>query len=169
MNYSLKILFFLLFVLFGCCHPKQGSPLSDRINIQIELTPWLTFDYRSSTLKLEFRPDDILIDTIQFSVNEANLIKYTFEKNRIGFVSGEHWIGQPKMFPTDQVKMIIYEDDVVKSIFHCTHNYTGRNTLEKEIAPLSNILLNIIYAKEAYKKMGIESVARQEKYGDFLY
>lgn len=74
--------------------------------------------------------------------------------------------------------MIIYEDGTVKSTFHCTTDYNGRNFQNRRVASLSNILLNIIYTKgggiiicgtnQKFDKLDIMSILiEQERAPDF--
>ncbi|TJZ50566.1 hypothetical protein FAZ15_21330 [Sphingobacterium olei] len=169
MDNTLKCILFFCIVLFSGCDTNKGPSLSDRFNVQIELSPWLTFDYHSRVLKLEFRKDDILIDTIRFTQEEDVGIKKSFEKNCIALIEGEYRIGTPRMYPSDAILMKIYRDTRVISMFHCVPDYKGVNDIEKRIASFNKVLVDIITEKEEYKKMVQESMDRQEKYHQYLF
>lgn len=169
MNNSLKYILFFCMIFFSGCGTNQGPSLSGRFNVQIELSPWLTFDYHSRVLKLEFREDDILTDTVRFTQEEDISIKRSFEKNCIALIEGEYWIGTPRRYPSDATLMKIYRDAGVISVFRCVPDYKGVNDIEKRIASFNKVLVDIITEKEEYKNIVQESMDRQEKYHEYLF
>lgn len=122
-----------MIIFFIGCDSAQGPSLSDRFNLEIAFNPWLTFDYRSITLKLKFREGDILVDTIRFTLEEDACIKSSFEKNCIALTKGKYWIGSSINYPSDAVVIKVYRDKSVLSFFHYIFKSDGVNNIEKKL------------------------------------
>lgn len=141
-----------LIMLCGCY--DGSSDLNSKYNMVVFYNPWISFDFNSKILKVDFN-DLHYRDTIQLSEGDEAVINNSFKKNEIRKLTGEvSYFGSTIIMPPSGLTIKIYSKNKLLSETFIADNYDGtyRDVYQTRAISFRNDIVRILDSNVQIKK-----------------